>query len=248
MLANNLSQFTGWHFKQIVAILISAIFLLWIYPKTNLDFDLIAPYFNVDNQTFSLKHDIFLNQVMHIGLRNFVIVIALMTLFLAVFGNGFKLSALVRHQLSWAFVGMILSTLAVSILKSQSMHACPWDLTQYGGSSIYYPMLASLPSDKVGGHCWPGGHASGGFALMAFFFAFRLTYPIFAVTSLVSSIMLGLVMGWAQMIRGAHFLSHSLWSAWVVWLVLVILSACCALRKTNIQIKTDISIPPVNFY
>ncbi len=24
-------------------------------------------------------------------------------------------------------------------------------------------------------------------------------------------------MGWAQMMRGAHFLSHTLWTGWIIW-------------------------------
>lgn len=226
MALDKLSPLATWHIKQVLYLIICAAFLLWIYPKTNLDFDLIKPYFDVENKFFSLKNDLFLTQFMHLGLRYFVISIALLTLVLAVFSNELKFSALVRRQLSWSFAGMMLSTLAVSILKSQSMHACPWDLTQFGGTFPFYPLLANLPKGQLAGHCWPGGHASGGFALMAFFFAFRRTHPIFAYVTLVISLMLGFVMGWAQMIRGAHFLSHSLWSAWVVWLVLLILSVC----------------------
>lgn len=233
MLARNTSQLTVWYIKQAVALFVSAVFLLWIYPKTNLDFDLIAPYFDAENAIFSLKTDVFLNQVMHVGLRYFVILIALITLFMAIFGGRLKLPALVRRQLSWAFAGMILSTLAVSLLKSQSIHACPWNLTAFGGRFLYYPMLASLPVGEVSGHCWPGSHASGGFALMAFYFAFKRTQPIFAYASLIVSLMLGFVMGWSQMIRGAHFLSHNLWSAWVVWLVLVVLSVCYMPNKAK---------------
>lgn len=227
MFLYSLSPLAKWHIKQMLYLIVCAIFLIWIYPKTNMDFELIKPYYDVENKIFSLKNDLFLTLVMHVGLKYFVISISLMTLFLAVFGKVINLPALVRHQLGWSFAGMMLSTLAVSIIKSQSMHACPWDLTQFGGNFPFYSLLASFPKGQLGGHCWPAGHASGGFALMAFFFAFRRTHAIFAYVSLVVSLMLGFVMGWAQMIRGAHFLSHSLWSAWVVWLVLLILSACC---------------------
>ena len=34
-------------------------------------------------------------------------------------------------------------------------------------------------------------------------------------------------MGWAQMMRGTHFLSHNLWTAWVIWLVNVLAYALC---------------------
>jgi membrane-associated PAP2 superfamily phosphatase len=33
----------------------------------------------------------------------------------------------------------------------------------------------------------------------------------------------GFVLGWGQQMRGAHFLSHTLWSAWVCWAVCLLL-------------------------
>jgi membrane-associated PAP2 superfamily phosphatase len=29
----------------------------------------------------------------------------------------------------------------------------------------------------------------------------------------------GLLLGWTQLVRGAHFPSHMLWSAWLCWTV-----------------------------
>jgi membrane-associated PAP2 superfamily phosphatase len=40
---------------------------------------------------------------------------------------------------------------------------------------------------------------------------------------LVLALVLGFSMGWAQMMRGEHFLSHNLWTAWLVWAVLFVL-------------------------
>jgi membrane-associated PAP2 superfamily phosphatase len=36
---------------------------------------------------------------------------------------------------------------------------------------------------------------------------------------------MGAVFGWAQMVRGAHFPSHTMWSAWVCWVLCALLSA-----------------------
>ncbi|EMU16832.1 hypothetical protein ABNIH16_20160, partial [Acinetobacter baumannii ABNIH16] len=40
-------------------------------------------------------------------------------------------------------------------------------------------------------------------------------------------ILLGFMMGWAQMMRGAHFLSHNLWTGWVVWAINILFYAIC---------------------
>jgi membrane-associated PAP2 superfamily phosphatase len=80
-----------------------------------------------------------------------------------------------------------------------------------------------LPSGVARGRCFPGGHASAGFALMAFYFAWRDTDATLARWFLGVALVAGMVMGWTQMMRGAHFLSHNIWSAWVVWMYLAVL-------------------------
>ncbi len=128
-----------------------------------------------------------------------------------------------QKQFIWAFVGMLVSTSVVSFLKSVSMHGCPSDLTLYGGELPLLALFEHLPAGVAAGHCFPGGHASGGFALMAFYFAFREQKPKFAVVMLALALVLGFSMGWGQMMRGEHFLSHNLWTAWLVWAVLFVL-------------------------
>lgn len=58
------------------------------------------------------------------------------------------------------------------------------------------------------GHCWPAGHASGGFALLAF----RLLAGDPQRRRLVTGLALGAGwwMGGYQMLKGAHFISHTL--------------------------------------
>ena len=36
---------------------------------------------------------------------------------------------------------------------------------------------------------------------------------------LIASLILGMGIGWAQMMQGAHFLSHNLWTAWWVYAI-----------------------------
>lgn len=89
---------------------------------------------------------------------------------------------------------------------------CPIQTTLFGGKFLYVELFESHPLDILRtkfGQCWPAGHASGGFALMGIMvFADRsnwrgrllLTMPGFT---------LGWAMGIFQMVRGHHFLSHT---------------------------------------
>ena len=205
--------------KPLALLLLSALLLVFIYPKTGLDQRLIAPYFDAVNQQFSLKHHWVLESVLHTGLKYSLIVVAISTLIISQIGPIYAPLKAYQQRLFWAFMLMLISTTAVSILKSYSMHGCPNDLTQYGGDLPYLQLFDALPNGVSMGKCFPGGHASGGFALMAFYFAFSDVQPKFAKSMLLISITLGFVMGWAQMMRGEHFLSHNLWSAWLVWAI-----------------------------
>lgn len=218
--------------QQIAGLLLSAFFLLFIYPKMGLDQTLIAPYFDVATHSFPLKHHVFLESFMHLGLKYCMIFVAIASLLAGLQANIHAASGasifkkfIGHHQklFIWAFVGMVVSTSVVSFFKSISMHGCPNDLIMYGGNLPLLGLFEHLPKGVEAGHCFPAGHASGGFALMAFYFAFRDSKPKFAKTMLVLALVLGLSMGWAQMMRGEHFLSHNLWSAWLVWLVLFVL-------------------------
>jgi membrane-associated PAP2 superfamily phosphatase len=71
--------------------------------------------------------------------------------------------------------------------------------------------------DGGAGHCFPAGHASSGFAFVGGFFAFRKTDPGIARKWLLAALLAGLVLGIAQQLRGAHFMSHTLWTGFICW-------------------------------
>ncbi len=215
--------------KQAIGLLVTAYFLAIVYPATGLDQFLIAAYFDVASQHFPLKHEVLLEQFMHTGLKYCVMAVAITSLLIALQANirlAYRATFLSRIQMLlknpyfYAFIGMVVSTSTVAYFKSTSMHACPSDLTIYGGDLPLFKLFETLPAGIKAGHCFPGGHASGGFALMAFYFAFRQAKPMFAAICLSIALFLGFAMGWGQMLRGEHFLSHNLWSAWLVWAVL----------------------------
>jgi membrane-associated PAP2 superfamily phosphatase len=193
---------------------------------------LIAPYFDLASHRFLLKHQVFLEQFMHVALKKGMVIVAVAALLSALKASIFvanKPTVVMRVKLFlgspyfFVFIGMVVSTSTVAYLKSINAHGCPSDLLLYGGQLPLLTLFEHLPQGVEAGHCFPGGHASGGFALMAFYYAFRESKPKFAHAMLVLAMLMGFSMGWAQMMRGEHFLSHNLWSAWVVWLVLFVL-------------------------
>lgn len=95
--------------------------------------------------------------------------------------------------------------------------SCPWDLQQFGGVARYLSHWAWGVSDGGAGGCFPSGHASAGFAFVGGFFAFRHTLPLTARRWLIGALAAGLLLGLAQQVRGAHYMGHTLWTAWFCW-------------------------------
>lgn len=209
-------------FKHGVPPLILMLLMLLVYPHTHLDTRITDFFYDTQLHRFTLKNDYFLTVWMHVRLKWFVVAVALASLLAAL--SSYSLSRLQAYRLSmwWAFAGMVISSSAVSLFKHYSMHGCPWDVTLYGGSLPLLDLFASLPAGAEAGRCFPAGHPSGGFALMAFYFAFMHSKPRFSTLMLWGGLLMGLLMGFVQIMRGAHFLSHVLWSGWLVWMVLLV--------------------------
>jgi membrane-associated PAP2 superfamily phosphatase len=166
---------------------------------------------------FPLRDHWLLSQVLHEGGRRLSWLVAL-ALCLGVWwplGPLRRLPAGRRLQLA---VATLAAAAAVSLLKGVSTASCPWDLHAFGGFARYASHWQLQP-DGGSGHCFPAGHASSGFAFMAGYFAFEAREPVLARWWLAAAVAVGLLFGIAQQLRGAHFMSHTLWSAWICWVV-----------------------------
>lgn len=112
----------------------------------------------------------------------------------------------------------LVSVALVAAIKSTSATSCPWDLQEFGGYAHLISHWDWWTEDGGRGQCFPAGHASSGFAFIGGWFAFS-PFPRRALGWLVASVAAGLVFGVAQQIRGAHFMSHTLWTGWLCWVV-----------------------------
>jgi len=137
----------------------------------------------------------------------------------------------------------LLSLAVVSTLKYTSSTSCPWDLSEFGGVARHVSHWALGVLDGGGGKCFPAGHASAGFAFFGGFFALRRQRPPAAQVWLVATLLAGLLLGWAQQVRGAHFLSHTLWTGWLCWCTawLVDLGIQVLQRRPRRQARTSVS-------
>jgi membrane-associated PAP2 superfamily phosphatase len=126
------------------------------------------------------------------------------------------------RRLRWFGVAL-LCLLLVPALKQFAASSCPWELQEFGGRvASYVPHWRLGVHDGGPGHCFPSGHAVAAFAFFAIYFERRELRPFAARWWLAGVCLAGALFGWAQLARGAHFASHTLWSAWLCWMVCVI--------------------------
>jgi membrane-associated PAP2 superfamily phosphatase len=155
--------------------------------------------------------------VLHEGARRLAWLLAL-ALCLSVWwpvGPLLRIGQARRLQLA---LSTLLGALAVSLLKAGSHASCPWELADFGGIA-HYASHWSLRPDGGPGHCFPAGHAASGFSFVGGYFAFQDSDRRLAMRWLAASLAAGMVLGLAQQWRGAHFMSHTLWSAAVCWAI-----------------------------
>jgi len=124
-----------------------------------------------------------------------------------------------RRPLAYLALSVLIATALVAWFKSWSNMDCPWDLMRYGGDRPYVGLLQLRPIGLSRGACFPAGHASAGYAWMALYFFFLVSRPQWRWRGLAIGVGSGLLFGLSQQLRGAHFLSHDLWTAAICWMV-----------------------------
>lgn len=122
-----------------------------------------------------------------------------------------------RRPLAYLLVSVAVSTALVAWVKSFSNMDCPWDLLRYGGDRPYVGLLSMRPLGLSRGACFPAGHASGGYAWLSLYFFAWTVRPRLRWLGLAIGVGAGLLFGLAQQLRGAHFVSHDLWTLAICW-------------------------------
>lgn len=128
-----------------------------------------------------------------------------------------------RRPLGYLLLSVLVATTLVGFVKHWSNMDCPWDLTRYGGARPFIGLLGTRPVGLARGICFPAGHASSGYAWMALYFFLAVVRPRWRWIGLGVGLASGALFGLSQQLRGAHFLSHDLWTLMICWAVAALL-------------------------
>ena len=167
---------------------------------------------------FPLRDHWLYASILHQGARRVAWVLQF-ALVLAIWWPLGALRLLTRGERVNLLVAALMSVLVIWIAKNLSQTSCPWDLQEFGGPATYVSHWAWGVADGGVGRCFPAGHASAAFCFMAGYFWLRDKARLAAVVWLVVTLLAGLAIGLAQQVRGAHYMSHTLWTAWLCWVI-----------------------------
>ena len=197
---------------------------LLLMETTRLDRAVSDFFFDPARRTFPLRYDFFLDVVMHRWAKYVVVAAGVAVLASCLLSPFVARLAKWRRLLVFLTLALGLAPAAVSALKAESSRYCPYDLAAYGGYAPHLGLFEATAPPLGPGHCFPGGHASAGFCLLAFYFVgYALKRPQLARAGLWTGIIAGLALGTGRVAQGAHFLSHNLWTGLICWTVIVLI-------------------------
>lgn len=212
--------------KEIVIILATLIAIFLLFELTNIDMFVQRFFYDDSSHKWLLSHEkgSWLDIVFYTGIKKSIIIFAVIILFLYLY--SFKKSAKnlreYRSGLLIVWLSVLIVPSIIGILKATTNVPCPCDSIYFGGNYPYIRVFDSMPQEIIKKFkCYPAGHASGGFALMSLYFLFK------SKRNKIISITIALAIGWSmgiyKMLIGHHYLSHTIITMLLAWLLIIIL-------------------------
>lgn len=212
--------------KQIIITSLAIVLTIALFNWIDIDLWLQDFFYNTELKQWLLGHDQKLVKlILYDGIKR-VYIIAVLALGLMVW--LYRKRPMVKNYQPGLNI-VLLSCLAVPLivggLKTFTNVPCPRDITHYNGSQPYVTILKSYPDNFIQTSrqlCFPAAHASGGFALMSLFFLFKRKRN--KVIALATTFSLGWATGLYKMLIGDHFLSHTIVSMLLAWLIILLIA------------------------
>lgn len=221
--------------KQIAITAILLIVVIALFQFTELDIFVQNFFYNFDTKNWLLqKEESVLRFMLYDGMKILLILFAVAILFSLIFLRKNKFIQEYKKGLFIVLISAIFVPAIIGTLKAITNTPCPCNIVHFNGTYPEIKVFDSYPKDFVQTSkikCWPAGHASGGFALMALFFLFKT--PRNQKRALVGALVVGWSMGTYKMLLGDHFLSHTIITMIMAWLVILIIVKCTQLKQKD---------------
>lgn len=211
--------------KQIVITAFLLIAVIALFQFSNLDIFVQSFFYDFDKKSWLIdKNEPILKFFFYDGIKNLLLLFGVIILFSLIF---FRKHILVQEYKKGLIIVLLSAILVPSIIgffKDITNTPCPCNIVYFNGTYPDKKVFDSYPKDfvqKSKVKCWPAGHASGGFALMALFFLFKT--PKNQKKALFVALIIGWSMGTYKMLLGDHFFSHTIITMLMAWLIILII-------------------------
>ena len=218
-------------YKHILFTFILLLVSIVFFAKSDLDIYVEDMFFNFETNKYILgAHAQPYKFIFYDGIKKLLIVFAVSLLLSLIFLRKTKLIKEYKKGILIIVLSAIFVPTIVGELKKDTNMPCPKDELRYGG---LYPKTAvwecydeefKFKEQRI--KCWPAGHASGGFALMSLFFLFKKRRNQFIGLGVALGV--GWSMGLYKMLIGDHFLSHTVITMLLAWLIILIIAKSVA--------------------
>ena len=225
----------------LTALLLTAV--VGVAMTTTVDVRISDAIFVAGGGAWPLPHAGWTRTVGYEGPKYLVIAFALVLISGLVRPDLLGMIHLEPREATYLLVCLALVPATIGALRSQSGIVCASQLVRYGGDVpdwLGHFSVSKLLTDNGLHGCFPSGHASGGFALLALGMLDRK--PAAYRTMWLVALLYGSYMGAYQLLRGAHFLSHVLASALIAQLVVSVLARYLLWEK-GAPNRRELSIP-----
>ena len=211
-------------FYSVKSVALTLVLVVVLFEFSSIDAVLQSLLYSGDSQVWMIdRNNLLYDLIFYSGIKKIFIVFILILLFSLIFLRKFDW---VRNN-SKGMVIVVLSgfivPLTVGALKDATNMPCPNQLVEYGGQYQHVGLFEKLNSEqqRPATKCYPAGHASGGFSLLA------LLFLVAAGRSRKITLTLVMVLAWStaayKMLIGDHFLSHSVVTMVLAWLIILLI-------------------------
>ena len=211
--------------KQIVITAFLLIAVIALFQFSNLDIFVQSFFYDFDKKSWLIdKNEPILKFFFYEGIKNLLLFFGLLILVSLIFFRKNILVQEYKKGLTIVLLSAILVPSIIGFFKDITNTPCPCNIVYFNGTYPDKKVFDSYPKDfiqKSKVKCWPAGHASGGFALMALFFLFKT--PKNQKKALFVALIIGWSMGIYKMLLGDHFFSHTIITMLMAWLIILII-------------------------
>jgi membrane-associated PAP2 superfamily phosphatase len=127
------------------------------------------------------------------------------------------------RQAGFLITCIVVAPITAWFIKRQTGVLYPCYVDRYGGTEPYRTLFESIPRvpGRVRGRGFPAAHCSGAFALMSLYFVMPEGLQWLGLAFGMAT---GWIVGTYQMLKGVHYLSHTIVTMFLVWTIILVLS------------------------